>query len=745
MADSMARLLGRFPALSALRPARKKRLPVVQQHTNADCGAACLAMVLAFHGKDVPLDEVRQVASAGAGTSAHALLKAGRWFGLVGRGVQVESTDDLGLLPCGTVLHWHFHHFVVFESAQGDTVTVIDPAAGRRIVVRNEVERAFTGIALIFEPGRQFQTAKRAKRGVGRYVEQILIQRDSVVRVLVVSLVVQLLALALPILTGVLVDRVVPRGDHALLTMLSLGTVLIVGFRYLTTALRAHLLLLIRTRLDAKLTLEFFEHLLDLPLLFFQQRSSGDLMLRIESNTSVRDLLTSSTLSIFLDGGMVLLYLVVLFAGHWQMGLLVLLLGFARLAVFVVYRRRHRELMSELLQTRAATRGDQVQMLAGIETLKAAGAEPRSLERWSHKLVDELNVGLLQGRLDARIQAALDALAIASPLVVLLAGADLVLHGHLSLGAMLGLSALAAGVLVPLSTLARTAFDLERVSSYMERINDVMDTAPEQDRHTVEPAPEITGQISLDSVSFRYGPLLPLVVQDVSLTVRPGALIALVGRSGSGKSTLASLIVGLVAPSAGRVCFDDLDLSRLELRSLRRQVGVVTQSPYLFGSSVRENIAFGHDDASLAQVIEAARMAEIHDDIMALPLGYNTMLADGGGSLSGGQQQRIAIARALFHRPRLLLLDEATSALDTITERRINARLARLRTTRIVIAHRLSTIIDAEHIVVMEAGRIVEQGTHDALLGHDGPYRALVGTDAAGASSAIDPPAPDRA
>lgn len=727
MADAVGRLLGRFPALGALRAAAARSLPIVQQHTNADCGAACLTMVLGYHGKDVPLDEVRQVANAGSGTSAHALLGAARWFGLLGRGVKVERVEELRLLPRGSVLHWSFHHFVVLDAVQDDgTLVVVDPASGRRRVGSEEAARAFTGIALLLEPGAAFRPGARRRRGVARYLQQVLLQRESVVRVLVVSLVLQLLALALPVLTGVVVDRVVPRGDLDLLSVLALGLAMAVAFRYVATALRAHLLVMIRTRLDAKLTLEFFEHLLDLPLSFFKQRSAGDLMLRIESNTSIRDLLTSSTMSIFLDGGMVLLYLLVLVLGHWQIGLLVLGLALARFAVFALYRKRHRALMSELLQTRAGTRNDQMQILTGIETLKAAGAEPRSLERWSHRFVDELNVGLVQGRLDVRIQAALDALSIASPLVVLLVGARLVLVGDLSLGTMLALSALGAAVLQPLATLAQTAFDLERVGSYLERIDDVMDTAPEQPRGSVAPAPVITGQVRLEGVSFRYGPLLPRVLRDVSLEVPAGAQVALVGRSGSGKTTLASLIVGLVQPASGQVTFDGHDLARVDLRGLRQQVGVVTQTPHLFGTSVRENIAFGHEDASLTQVMEAARLAEIHDDVMALPMGYDTVLADGGASLSGGQRQRIALARALLQQPRLLLLDEATSALDTITERRIHQRLARLRTTRIVIAHRLSTIRGADRILVLDEGRIAESGRHDELLSRGGVYAALV-------------------
>jgi ABC-type bacteriocin/lantibiotic exporter with double-glycine peptidase domain len=301
-----------------------------------------------------------------------------------------------------------------------------------------------------------------------------------------------------------------------------------------------------------------------------------------------------------------------------------------------------------------------------------------------------------------------------------------VLNGQISLGTMLGSVVLATGFLEPLATLAETGLQVQLLSSYMERVNDVLEKPREQEGEQVTPAQQLQGEIRAEHVSFAYGPISPLVVRDVSLQVRPGQYIAIVGRSGSGKSTLANLLLGLYPPTAGLILYDGVDVRQLEAASVRRQIGIVTQHPYLFARSIQENIALTKHDASPADVKKAARLAAIHDEIMAMPMRYDTVLADGGASLSGGQRQRIALARALVHRPRILLLDEATSAMDTITEQSIYANLASLNCTAIVIAHRLSTVANADRIFVMEDGRIVEQGTHAELMEREGRYRRMV-------------------
>ena len=725
----MADRAPRFPALGRLGLRRTRQIPVVAQDTATDCGAACLTMALGYHGKDVPLAEVRQIAGSGRdAANAETLLEAARWFGLRGRGVRVENVEDLAALDPGAILHWRFSHFVVLERLRGDTLHIVDPAGGRRAVSLREARRSFTGVALLFEPAERFEpgTAAAPSRRLHRYLQPLVARSGTLARVLATSLLVQTFALAVPLLIGVIVDRVVPHQDAGLLAVLTIGLAALVGFQLLAVLIRSYLLLDLRTRLDAQLTLDFVDHLVRLPYAFFQERSAGDLMMRMNSNATVREILTSGALSAVLDGLLVSLYLVVLCIASPKLGLLVLGLALLRVVLLLVTLRRQRELMSQSLEAQSSAQAYQVQMLAGIETLKATGSEHRAVEHWSNLFVDMLNVSLARGRLQAAIDALLAALAMGSPLAILIYGVHRVFAGELSLGEMLALNALAAGFLVPLTTLVTTAFQFQFLDSYLERIEDVMQTAPEQESGSGRPAGPVRGNIRLDSVSFRYGPAAPRVVRDVSLEVARGSLVAVVGRSGAGKSTLANLLVGLYRPSEGRILFDGVDLAELDLRSLRGQLGVVPQHPYLFGLSIRSNITLADPSLPLSRVVEAARLAHIHEDIESMPLAYDTLLADGGASLSGGQRQRIALARALVTRPAILLLDEATSALDAITESAIQRELARLRCTRIVVAHRLSTIRNADLILVMDEGRVVERGTHDELAARGGAYAGLI-------------------
>lgn len=343
---------------------------------------------------------------------------------------------------------------------------------------RAEADRAFTGIALVLEPSEDFETGggrEAGKRRILRYLGRLLAHTGLLQRIVVTSVLIQLLTLSVPFLIGVLVDRVVPEGDRPLLLLLGVGLGMAVGFYCLASLVRSHLLLHLRTLLDARLSLDFLDHMVDLPYEFFQKRSAGDLLLRLSSNATIREILTAGVLSAILDGGLVFLYLVLLLSVSVHLAVLVMILGGVRILIFLLVRKRHRDLMAQSLHQQARSQGYQVQMLAGMETLKTSGSEHRAVEHWSHLFVDSLNAALARGRLDAWVESLLAALAIGSPLAILVYGGHLVLSGELSLGWMLAVNALAIAFLQPLSKLVETAFALQRMGGYLDRIEDVLD------------------------------------------------------------------------------------------------------------------------------------------------------------------------------------------------------------------------------------------------------------------------------
>jgi ATP-binding cassette, subfamily B, bacterial len=701
-----------------------RRIPYIQQMEISDCGAACLAMALAYHGRSVSPEEIRRATrTSRGGVDARSLVEAAQSYGLEARGVSVEL-EGLKYLDRGSILHWEFNHFVVLDRVGRNGIEVLDPAVGRLRIPFERFSESFTGVAILVSPTESFERGRAAK-GAWRYLRPVLRQGRSLTKVGVTSLLIQLFALAAPILTGVVVDRVVPAGDRSLLTVVCLGLAAMVAFLLLSTFVRAHLLLALRAQLDLTLTTGFLSHLVRLPYSFFLQRSTGDLMARLNSNVTVREILTTGAISSILDGTLVGLYLILIVAQSVSMALVVLILAALQLTILLFTRKPIQRLMAETLQAQARSQGHLAEMVSGIETLKAVGAEARSVGQWSNLFADEINATLARGRLNALVETLSGGLRVASPLVVLTVGALGVLSGDLTLGTMLALSALATGFLVPLSGLIVTGMQMQLLGSYMQRINDVLDTAPEQDPDEVEPVGDLTGEITLDGVFFRYGEDGPNVVDGVSLQIDAGQTIGIVGKSGSGKSTLAHLILGLYRPSAGRVLYGDRDLVELEAGSVRRRLGIVPQNSYLFGTTIKANISLTKPAAATEEIEAAARLACIHDDISEMPLTYDTMLSDGGTSLSGGQRQRVALARALVHDPAILLLDEATSSLDTVTESAIYSNLEGLECTRIVIAHRISTIARADRILVMDGGRFVEQGTHDELMAKKGHYFEL--------------------
>ncbi len=710
----------------------RRRVPVVNQLTASECGAACLAMILGYHGRGTTVSECRPFCEGGRdGVSAQAIASAAARFGLEVKAYSLEP-EDLDGVPLPAIAHWGFNHFVVVESLAPGGVSVVDPSKGRQRLPAEAFGEHFTGVVLTFEPGPAFERGRARGGGLWRgYVKSILKMEGAAglfAQVVAASVLIQVLALALPLFTQMLVDRVLPSGRGGLLHVLGLGIAAILAAHVVVSYLRESVLLYLRGRLDAHLMVAFVKHLLSLPFRFFQQRASGDLLMRLESSTLIRETVTGNALSVLLDAGFMLTYVVVLLALKPTFGLLVLALGGVQFLTLALTGRRVRTLMQSEIAANAAEQSYAVEMLRGIATVKACGVEDGVLERWSGLFYDSLRLSVRRGHLSLATSTVTGMLQRFSPLIVLWAGASAVLEGGLTVGTMLAINAVAMYVLSPISALVERGQQLQLVRAHLDRLNDVMAAAPERPATGPAAPVELSGRIQVEGLEFAYDRESPPVLRDVSFSVEPGRTLAVIGPTGSGKSTLALLLLGLYEPTRGTVRYDGVPLGDLDRRGLRGRLGAVLQDSFSFSASIRQNIALADPHARLGQVVDAARAARIHEQVEKMPMGYETPVGEGALSLSGGERQRMALARALLHHPRILILDEATSHLDVQTEQEIHRNLDALRCTKVVIAHRLTTVRNADEILVMEQGRVVERGTHAELLGRDGRYAEMIRT-----------------
>ncbi len=716
----------------------RRRVPVVLQNSVTECGAASLAMVLSYHGHRVSLHEITDRLQVGRdGLTALAIVAGARESGLNAKAFSLEP-EDLARIPMPAVVHWEFNHFVVVERWTPERVDIVDPGPGRRRLTAEEFNEGFTGVLLAFEPGPMFHrgTSSAASAWRRQFLRTLVMRRRGLLaQVVLASILLQVLGLALPLFSQVLVDQVLPMGAGTFLALLGGGLLLATLTQFVVGALRSVLLVSVRASADAELTRGVVSHLVALPYRYFALRGTGDLVTRASSVAVLRDMLTGQILSALLDGPLALGYLALVFLRDPLFGACLAGVALLQIALLLATTRRVNYLAQQELTAFSATQSHLIQAIGGIETLKASGAEEHAVEQWSRNFTAQLNADVRGGITQGLLEAALGAIRVLAPLGLLWIGAWRVLDGELTLGALLALNAIAVAALTPLSSLMSSLQSLQQAGAHFDRLSDILASEPEP-AEGIEVL-RLRGAVELRNVGFRYDPRAPWTLQDISLKIAPGQKVALVGSSGSGKSTLARLLLALHTPTTGEIRYDGVPVNELNLRTLRRQFGVVTQDPSLFTGTIRENIALNDPVASFDRINEVARIARLDDEIRQMPMGYETMLTEGAG-LSGGQKQRLALARALLSRPKILLLDEATSNLDSESEAAIEGHLAQLTQTRIVIAHRLSTIRDADLILVVDGGHIVERGTHEELLALGGRYAALV---AAQTSTAPQAPA----
>jgi ATP-binding cassette, subfamily B, bacterial len=707
---------------------QKKRVREVRQQSEVECGLSCLAMILDYHGYGIPLWELRTGFGVGRdGVSALAIVRAARHYGMQVRAVSLPGSE-LRYVRLPAIVHWEFDHFLVVERWSPKYVDVVDPARGRQRLTRDEFDAGFTGVVVMLEPGTPPDRRRAPSRAAFRtYVRRYLRQAPgTVAQILGVSLFLLLIGLTFPLMVKVVVDQILPFRLRNVIPVLAIGVLALFVAQTLATLLREWLLVYLRARIDMQMMLGFVEHLLSLPYSFFQQRSSGDLLARVSSNAMLRELLSNQLLSTVMDSGLVAVYLVILLWQSPAFGLLTFAVGLLQVLLLLLTTGSIGRLARRELTAFGNSQGYLAEALMGIATLKASGAEDRAFDRWSNVFYDHLNASLRYNYVSGTMDGLLSALPYLGQLALLGVGASQVLNGSITVGTMVGLIALAGEFFAPLGSLVRSGQQFQLVGANLDRIRDVTEAEPEQEPEALGTVPRLSGQIRLEGVCFRYSETGPLVLNQVNLTVEAGQKVAIVGLSGSGKTTLGKLLLGLYEPTEGGIFYDGLGLAHLNRREVRRQFGVVMQDTVLFSGSIRSNITLTDPGMDSTRVIEAARIAAIDDDIAVMPMGYETFVAEGGSALSGGQRQRIAIARAVAHQPTILLLDEATSHLDVETEQNVARNLETLACTQIIIAHRLSTVRDADTILVLDQGTIVEQGRHHDLLQRDGHYARLI-------------------
>jgi len=712
-------------------PPLPRRVPMVWQADEMDCGAACLAMVARAYGRRVSLAHIRgRVHTSVDGTSLAAIVEGARGIGLRARPLKA-SKGRLDELSLPAVVHVEGNHWVVLHRVTPKRVHLADPARGPLRIPRERFEADWSGYAALLEYGPGLEQAPEAAAGGGWLTDVLRPHRRTLAVAVVLALVAAGLQMVLPIAIAVVVDRVLADGNRDLLWPLLGGLTAVLLAMTAATLVQRYLLSRAAVVIDRTSLDRITARLLDLPMSYFGARRTGDIQRRLAGVRQLRELAVHSGVEVLTAAATLAATLAVMFALDWLLALVYLATAPAYAALMHFSRRRLRPLFDGLEEAFGRYHSFQIDAIKGIETVKVTGAE-RAFR--GHMLGQFDRLGQRLFRADFTImsyEAAIQLASFVSLALFVLAGALRVLDGAMSVGEFVSFSTLVLLANGPIVALLSAWDELQIGSVLVSRLSDVVEQEPEQGAAAapLRSVPSLSGAVRLQDVGFQYpGPASNPILDGITLDVAPGTRVALVGRSGSGKTTLARLLAGLMEPTRGAVLYDGVDMTTLDYAGLRRQLGFVLQESYLFDDTIARNIAFGEDEVDRERVEWAARVASAHDFVLRLPLGYETKVGESGLALSGGQRQRIAIARALYRRPPILIFDEATSALDTESERAVQANMGELfeGRTSFVIAHRLSTIRDADLIVVLERGRVAEKGTHEDLMKRQGIYYYLV-------------------
>ncbi|HUJ00906.1 MAG TPA: peptidase domain-containing ABC transporter [Usitatibacter sp.] len=697
-----------MPALAQLHLLSRPRLPVLLQTEAAECGLASLGMVACYHGHRIDLAGLRRrfTVSLKGATLAFLMQVAGH-LDLAPRPLKLEL-DELPRLRMPCILHWDLNHFVVLREADARGAVVHDPARGVRRMPMSEVSRHFTGIALELAPTTPFRPIDERRRvRLGDLMGRVEGLGRSLAQVLALAAALQAIAVVTPFYLQWAIDGAVVSADRDLLTVLGLGFLLLAAIQVALTALRSWVVLYLGTTLNLQWLANVFSHLLRLPVGWFEKRHLGDVVSRFGAVGAIQRTLTGSFVEAMIDGAMATATLAMMLVYSRVLAALAL----AAVAAYGLLRRAFyeplRRATEEHIVHAAKQQSHFLETVRGVQSIKLFGREAERRSRWLNLVVDATNQELAAQKLGLAFRSANGLVFGIERVAIVWIGCLLVLDNALSVGMLFAFMSYKDQFSLRVAGLVDKMIELRMLGLQGERLADIVLAAPEPE----SPAgtdDEMQASLEVRAVSFRYSDMEPLVLLNCSFSVAPGESVAIVGASGGGKTTLVKLMLGLLAPTDGKILAGGIDIRKLGIDRYRKLVGTVMQDDQLFAGSIADNISFFDPAADAAAIERHARMAAVHDDIAAMPMGYNTLIGDMGAALSGGQKQRILLARALYKQPRILFLDEATSALDVARERAVNDAVRSLRLTRILIAHRPETIASADRVIVLQGGRVVQ-------------------------------------
>jgi ATP-binding cassette subfamily B protein RaxB len=680
---------------------RWRGLPDIRQTEVAECGLACLAMVSTFLGRRVDLATLRRDHPVSLkGCTLRMLLDVADKIGLSGRPLRLEP-ERLKDIRVPAILHWDMSHFVVLKRAGRSGITIHDPALGIRRYTLAETSRHFTGIALEVSPGKDYRPVRECRLSVIDLIGSFAGTVPALVQIFILSLFLQLYVLASPFYLQLAVDNAIAQGDGDLLLVLVVGFLIAVLINAGAALLRTRILCHLQGALAVHIGARLFRHLLHLPLIYFERRHVGDVTSRFYSMDPIRNLLTESLLAAVLDGLMAVLTLTMTFLYSVRLGLVVL----AALSLYVALRlamfRFHRRLSLDLVASKETVRAIQGIKLFGRETERGAV--------WMNRFADVVQADTSINAMKQMFRAVNDLIFGIENIVVVYFGARMALGGEMTAGMLFAFVLYKQQFVDKAIRLVEKAIEFRMLDVNLERISDIVGTEPEQSHARRDTRlPSVAGEIEVCGLSFRYSEGEPMIFENVSFTVGAGENVAIIGPSGGGKTTLLKIVLGLLPPTSGEVRFDGVTLRSLGTTALRENVGVVMQEDQLMAGSIADNICFFAERLDHDHMWHCAKVAGVHDEIMRMPMAYDSLIGDMGSSLSGGQKQRILLARALYKRPRILLMDEATSHLDVALEQRVTTAVKALGLTCIIVAHRPETIASAERRLVLRRDGMVE-------------------------------------